>query len=197
MSTNSKPEAHGCGSSHSASLSAQCFILPVNENEHDSIVSNTTDSNAAVATKTPHLPVLPDPPGRLFGPYPSRAARTCHSRSRASPYSSTTTTSTEGFRPELPNALNVPHPASISTVCLSGPLVEKIHAISEAGFNSVEIYENDLVNFWGQLSEIRELCYKLGLGIGSMRTEEGLEGLAGPLNGVGVGVAKALRLRER
>lgn len=107
------------------------------------------------------------------------------------------TSSAEGCPPEPSNALNVPHPASISTVCFSGTLVERIHAISEAGFNSVEIYENDLVNFLGQLSEIRNLCYELGLGIGGMRTDEGLDGTAEPFSRAEEGMTKAWRLQER
>ena len=212
MSTSSKTEAHGGGSSHPTPPSTQCLILAVNESETDSIVSittehadtqlitNTTDSNTAVAAKPSYLPVLPDTPGRLLDPYPSGAAGTSpilHSQSPASPRSSTMTANTEGGSAEPTNALNVPHPASISTVCLSGTLVEKIHAISEAGFNSVEIYESDLVNFWGELSEIRDLCHKLRLGIASIRTEEGLEGMAEPLNGAEEGAVKARRLRER
>jgi len=158
----------------------------------------TTDSNTAAATMTPH----PDSPGlrsHLSSPYPPRAAATTAAPQiphRQFPASSMMT-STEGRPPEPPNALNLPHPVSISTICLSGTLVEKIHAISEAGFNNVEIYENDLVNFWGQLGEIRNLCYDLGLVIGSMRTDEGLEGTAEPLNGAEEGVAKAWRLQGR
>ena len=34
---------------------------------------------------------------------------------------------------------------SIATVCLSGSLVEKLHACAAAGFDGVEIFEPDLV----------------------------------------------------
>ena len=33
----------------------------------------------------------------------------------------------------------------IATVCLSGSLVEKLHACAAAGFDGVEIFEPDLV----------------------------------------------------
>ena len=39
---------------------------------------------------------------------------------------------------------------SIATVCLSGTLVEKLHACAEAGFDGVEIFEPDLVGVAGQ-----------------------------------------------
>ena len=34
---------------------------------------------------------------------------------------------------------------SIATVCLSGSLVEKMHACAAAGFDGVEVFEPDLV----------------------------------------------------
>ncbi|MFD3573144.1 bifunctional sugar phosphate isomerase/epimerase/4-hydroxyphenylpyruvate dioxygenase family protein [Streptomyces sp. NPDC058644] len=54
---------------------------------------------------------------------------------------------------------------SIATVSLSGPLSEKLTAIATAGFDGVEIFENDLVG--GPLSpeEVRLRCADLGLGI--------------------------------
>lgn len=54
---------------------------------------------------------------------------------------------------------------SIATVSLSGPLSEKLTAIATAGFDGVEIFENDLVG--GPLSpeEVRARCADLGLGI--------------------------------
>ncbi|MEU6674938.1 TIM barrel protein [Streptomyces sp. NPDC046925] len=54
---------------------------------------------------------------------------------------------------------------SIATVSLSGPLSEKLIAIATAGFDGVEIFENDLLG--GPLSpeEVRLRCADLGLGI--------------------------------
>ena len=34
---------------------------------------------------------------------------------------------------------------SIATVCLSGTLRQKIEAIAKAGFQGIEIFENDLI----------------------------------------------------
>jgi 4-hydroxyphenylpyruvate dioxygenase len=54
---------------------------------------------------------------------------------------------------------------SIATVSLSGPLSEKLTAIATAGFDGVEIFENDLLG--GPLSpeEVRLRCADLGLSI--------------------------------
>ncbi|MFC8123944.1 bifunctional sugar phosphate isomerase/epimerase/4-hydroxyphenylpyruvate dioxygenase family protein [Streptomyces sp. NPDC057302] len=54
---------------------------------------------------------------------------------------------------------------SIATVSLSGPLSEKLTAVATAGFDGVEIFENDLLG--GPLSpeEVRLRCADLGLGI--------------------------------
>ncbi|MFF8905010.1 bifunctional sugar phosphate isomerase/epimerase/4-hydroxyphenylpyruvate dioxygenase family protein [Streptomyces olivaceoviridis] len=54
---------------------------------------------------------------------------------------------------------------SIATVSLSGPLTEKLTAASRAGFDGVEIFENDLLA--GPLSpeEVRARCADLGLAI--------------------------------
>jgi len=44
---------------------------------------------------------------------------------------------------------------SIATVCLSGSLVEKLHACAAAGFDGVEIFEPDLVAAEESPEEIR------------------------------------------
>lgn len=54
---------------------------------------------------------------------------------------------------------------SIATVCLSGGLVEKLHACAEAGFDGVEIMDADLVSAFESPEEIRALCARLGLSI--------------------------------
>lgn len=176
--------------------------------------TSTPTSNTTITTidtfDGPGTPVISQsgspeffhPSDRLFGPYPSRsaaaaaAARILQSQSPGSPSSSIASSSTEGS-PKSPNALNLPHPASIGTICLSGSLIDKLQAISEAGFNKVEIYENDLVNFLGQLSEIRDLCYELGLEIGSMRTDECVEGAADPIMRNEDADVQVCRVRER
>ena len=38
---------------------------------------------------------------------------------------------------------------SIATVCLSGTLPDKLEAAAAAGFEAVEIFENDLLTFDG------------------------------------------------
>ena len=52
---------------------------------------------------------------------------------------------------------------SIATVSLGGTLVEKLQAIAAAGFDGVEIFENDLLYFDGSPAEVRTICADLGL----------------------------------
>src|ERR1041384_1349301 len=52
---------------------------------------------------------------------------------------------------------------SIATVSLGGTLVEKLNAIAAAGFDGVEIFENDLLYFDGSPAEVRTICADLGL----------------------------------
>ncbi|CAM3950630.1 3-dehydroshikimate dehydratase QuiC [Ectopseudomonas alcaliphila] len=54
---------------------------------------------------------------------------------------------------------------SIATVSLSGTLPEKLEAIAAAGFDGVEIFENDLLYYDGSPSEIRKRCADLGIAI--------------------------------
>ncbi|MEV1021298.1 TIM barrel protein [Streptomyces sp. NPDC050264] len=54
---------------------------------------------------------------------------------------------------------------SIATVSLSGSLTEKLTAAARAGFDGVEIFENDLLASPLAPEEIRGLCADLGLGI--------------------------------
>lgn len=54
---------------------------------------------------------------------------------------------------------------SIATVSLSGTLPEKLEAIAAAGFDGVEIFENDLLYYDGSPREIRQMCADLGLAI--------------------------------
>lgn len=67
---------------------------------------------------------------------------------------------TLGFRhPLSPSAL------SIATVSLAGSLPEKLEAAAVIGFDSVEIFENDLLTFDGTPAEVRRMAEDLGLGI--------------------------------
>ncbi|HTT10337.1 MAG TPA: TIM barrel protein [Burkholderiaceae bacterium] len=54
---------------------------------------------------------------------------------------------------------------SIATVSLSGMLREKLQAIAAAGFDGVEIFENDLLQFSGRPREVRAIAADLGLAI--------------------------------
>ncbi|MEV1082647.1 TIM barrel protein [Streptomyces sp. NPDC050211] len=54
---------------------------------------------------------------------------------------------------------------SIATVSLSGSLTEKLTAASRAGFDGVEIFENDLLASPRSPEEIRSRCEDLGLSI--------------------------------
>ena len=54
---------------------------------------------------------------------------------------------------------------SIATVSLSGTLPEKLEAIAAAGFDGVEIFENDLLYYAGSPREVRQICADLGLAI--------------------------------
>ena len=50
-----------------------------------------------------------------------------------------------------------------ATVCLSGTLVEKMHACAAAGFDGIELFEPDLVVAPQSPEEIRTLAERLGL----------------------------------
>ncbi|KFK94399.1 MULTISPECIES: bifunctional sugar phosphate isomerase/epimerase/4-hydroxyphenylpyruvate dioxygenase family protein [unclassified Serratia (in: enterobacteria)] len=52
---------------------------------------------------------------------------------------------------------------SIATVSIAGTLPEKLAAIAAAGFDGVEIFENDLLYFPGKPAEIRQRAQDLGL----------------------------------
>ena len=73
--------------------------------------------------------------------------------------------------------MHFPFETSIATVCLSGTLSEKLEAIAHAGFDSVEIFENDLIQFDGTPSDVRQLTEKLGLRISLYQPFRDLEGL--------------------
>jgi 4-hydroxyphenylpyruvate dioxygenase len=54
---------------------------------------------------------------------------------------------------------------SIATVSLSGTLPEKLEAAAAAGFDGVEVFENDLLHFDGSPAEVRRMAADLGLQI--------------------------------
>ncbi len=54
---------------------------------------------------------------------------------------------------------------SIATVSLGGTLMEKLQAIAAAGFDGVEIFENDLLYFDGSPRDVKQIAADLGLRI--------------------------------
>ena len=54
---------------------------------------------------------------------------------------------------------------SIATVSVSGTLPEKLEAIAAAGFDGVEIFENDLLYYDGSPRNVRQMCADLGIAI--------------------------------
>jgi 4-hydroxyphenylpyruvate dioxygenase len=58
-----------------------------------------------------------------------------------------------------------PLPKSIATVCLSGSLPDKLEAAANAGFQGVEIFEQDLLTHDGPPEGIRAMAADLGIGI--------------------------------
>ena len=69
---------------------------------------------------------------------------------------------------------------SIATVALSGSLDEKLRAIAGAGFDSVEIFENDLLTFNGSPGDVGQLCRDLGLSICAFQPFRDFEGMPEP-----------------
>src|SRR4051812_10617667 len=55
--------------------------------------------------------------------------------------------------------------AGIATVCLSGTLEEKLEAAADAGFDGVELFENDLIGSPLSPAEVRMRAAELGLTI--------------------------------
>ena len=66
---------------------------------------------------------------------------------------------------------------AIATVCLSGSLREKLDAIAAAGFEAVELFENDLIAFPGSPREVRRICDDLGLKIITFQPFRDFEGM--------------------
>ncbi|MET0541285.1 MAG: TIM barrel protein, partial [Variovorax sp.] len=54
---------------------------------------------------------------------------------------------------------------SVATVSLSGTLRQKLEAIAAAGFDGIELFENDFINFNGTAADLRKITEDLGLGI--------------------------------
>ena len=69
---------------------------------------------------------------------------------------------------------------SIATVSLSGDLAEKLQAIAAAGFDGVEIFENDFLAFHGGPREVGRMASDLGLEIVAFQPFRDFEGLPEP-----------------
>lgn len=72
---------------------------------------------------------------------------------------------------------------AIATVCMSGPLPDKLAAAAAAGYDGVEIFENDLTYFDGSPEDVRALAASLGLEIVALQPFRDFEGLPEPLRG--------------
>ena len=66
---------------------------------------------------------------------------------------------------------------AIATVCLSGALDEKLEAIARAGFERVELFENDLLSFNGSPAEVRRLIADAGLRTVTLQPFRDFEGM--------------------
>jgi 4-hydroxyphenylpyruvate dioxygenase len=65
---------------------------------------------------------------------------------------------------------------SIATISVSGTLPEKLHAIAAAGFDAVEIFDQDLYDYHGTPIEIRKMAQNLGLKIALFQPCRNVEG---------------------
>ncbi|MBB2942528.1 4-hydroxyphenylpyruvate dioxygenase [Actinoplanes lutulentus] len=70
---------------------------------------------------------------------------------------------------------------SIATVCVSGTLEDKLAAAAAAGFDGIEIFENDLVVSSLSPREVRERCADLGLTIELYQPFRDFEAMPDPL----------------
>ncbi len=66
---------------------------------------------------------------------------------------------------------------SIATVCLSGTLRDKLEAIAAARFDTVEIFENDLISFNGSPADLAAMASDLGLGVDLYQPFRDFEGV--------------------
>ncbi|TWF50087.1 bifunctional sugar phosphate isomerase/epimerase/4-hydroxyphenylpyruvate dioxygenase family protein [Neorhizobium alkalisoli] len=66
---------------------------------------------------------------------------------------------------------------SIATVTLSGELPDKLEAIAKAGFDGVEIFENDFLAFDGSPSDVGRMARDLGLTITLFQPFRDFEGM--------------------
>jgi 4-hydroxyphenylpyruvate dioxygenase len=72
---------------------------------------------------------------------------------------------------------------SIATVCLSGALPDKLEAAAAAGFDGIEIFEQDLLTHPGTPAELRAMCDDLGLAITLFQPFRDFEAMPEPQRG--------------
>ena len=82
-----------------------------------------------------------------------------------------------------PGAAPLRLPKSIATVCLSGTLPDKLEAVSKAGFDSVEIFENDLLTYDGSPAEVGRMVRDLGLTVSLFQPFRDFEAMPEPQRG--------------
>ena len=70
---------------------------------------------------------------------------------------------------------------SIATVSLSGTLPHKLEAVAAAGFDAIELFEADFINFSGSAAELKARADDLGLGIDLYQPFRDFEGMPEPL----------------
>lgn len=80
---------------------------------------------------------------------------------------------------------------SIATVSIAGTLPEKLEAIAAAGFDGVEIFENDLLYYPGKPADIRRMAQDLGLVITLFQPFRDFEG--GPRDRLAANLERARR----
>src|SRR5580704_12798669 len=69
---------------------------------------------------------------------------------------------------------------SIATVSIGGALDEKLKTIAAAGFDAVEIFENDFTSFDGSARDVARMCGDLGLRICALQPFRDFEGMGEP-----------------
>ena len=72
---------------------------------------------------------------------------------------------------------------SIATVSLSGDLKEKLDAISAAGFDGVEIFENDFLAYPAGPAEVGRMVVDAGLKVTVFQPFRDFEGMPEPQRG--------------
>src|SRR5687768_4253489 len=70
---------------------------------------------------------------------------------------------------------------SIASVSISGRLDAKLRAIAEAGFDGVELVENDLLTYDGSARDVGKTIRELGLKCTGLQPVREFEGMAEPV----------------